>query len=64
MHHSPHQFEPLLLSDRNAVELQPLIERIVQRSLRLTATAHSTTRATLRELVRQMNSYYSNRIEA
>jgi Fic family protein len=63
MYDSPHQFEPLLLSDRNAAELQPLMERIVQGSLRLTATAHWTTRATLRELVRQMNSYYSNRIE-
>lgn len=32
-------------------------------SMQLTHTAHETTRATLRELVRSMNSFYSNRIE-
>lgn len=31
--------------------------------MRLTGAAHATSRATIRELVRSMNSYYSNRIE-
>lgn len=51
------------LTDRQLDELQPLLEGIVRSSIKLTAAAHETTRATLRELVRQMNSYYSNRIE-
>lgn len=37
--------------------------RIVQAALSLTSTAHSSARDTVRELVRSMNSYYSNRIE-
>ncbi|MES3020883.1 MAG: Fic family protein [Pseudomonadota bacterium] len=44
-------------------EIQAPVERIVLASLKLTSAAHESTRATLRELVRQMNSYYSNRIE-
>lgn len=63
MYHSTHQFEPTSLNDRQWEEIQPLAERIVLASLKLTSAAHESTRATLRELVRQMNSYYSNRIE-
>jgi Fic family protein len=62
MYNSPHQFTPLLPE----LELEPLQDRIaelVARSVRLGARAHPTTLATLRELVRAMNSYYSNRIE-
>lgn len=33
------------------------------RSVKLTSAAHATTRVALRELVRKMNSFYSNRIE-
>lgn len=63
MYDSPHQFEPMLLSARQRDHLQPQLERIVCPSIKLTAAAHETTRTTLRELVRQMNSFYSNRIE-
>jgi Fic family protein len=63
MYDSPHQFEPLWPTDRQLAEIQPQTERIVAASLRLTAAAHETTRSALRELVRSMNSYYSNRIE-
>lgn len=63
MYDSPHQFEPLLLSERQLEAVVPLSERIVTGSVKLSAAAHATTRATLRELVRQMNSFYSNRIE-
>ncbi len=58
----PHQFEPLLPQ----TGLDALRERsraVIEQSLRLTAAAHPDTLASLRELVREMNSYYSNRIE-
>lgn len=58
-----HQFEPTLPSDRLWAELHPIAENIVVASVKLTGKAHSTTRTAIRELVRQMNSYYSNRIE-
>lgn len=63
MYPAPYQFEPLLLSERQLETVIPLSERIVIGSLKLSASAHETTRATLRELARQMNSFYSNRIE-
>jgi Fic family protein len=63
MYDSPHQFEPVSLNERQWAEIQPFAESIVHASLKLTSAAHESTRATLRELVRQMNSYYSNRIE-
>lgn len=58
----PHQFEPLLPQ----TGLDALRERsraVIEQSLRLTAAAHPDTIVSLRELVREMNSYYSNRIE-
>lgn len=58
----PQQFEPLLPQKR----LEALRERtraLIGQSLRLAGGAHATTIADLRELLRAMNSYYSNRIE-
>ena len=58
----PHQFEPLLPQ----TGLDALRERsraVIKQSLRLSAAVHPDTIASLRELVREMNSYYSNRIE-
>lgn len=58
----PHQFEPLLPS----MQLGELVEatrRIFERSAALQAYASTDARASLREIVRSMNSYYSNRIE-
>lgn len=57
-----HQFEPLLPQ----TGLDALRERsraVIEQSLRLSAAVHPDTIASLRELVREMNSYYSNRIE-
>ena len=57
-----HRFEPLLPQ----FNLEPLRARsraVVEQSLKLTASVHPDTIASLRELVREMNSYYSNRIE-
>jgi len=63
MYDSLHQFEPLLLNERQLETVIPQSEAIVTGSLRLSSAAHETTRTTLRELVRKMNSFYSNRIE-
>lgn len=62
MYDSPHQFEPLLPSTIPA-SLAGLAGEIVREALRLTGAAHPSSRATIRERVRSMNSYYSNRIE-
>jgi Uncharacterized conserved protein len=58
----PHQFEPLLPQKR-LDELRARTRALIGQSLRLAGGAHATTIASLRELVRAMNSYYSNRIE-
>lgn len=57
-----HQFEPLVLGPA-AAGLLPVASEIVQQSAALGAMAHPATREKLRELLRAMNSYYSNRIE-
>jgi len=62
MYDSPHQFTPLL-PELDLEPLQDRIAKLVAKSVRLSGCAHPTTRDTLRELVRSMNSYYSNRIE-
>lgn len=62
LYDSPHQFEPLL----PAVKLEPLIARtrgVFERSMALKGVVSAPAHGALRELVREMNSYYSNRIE-
>jgi Fic family protein len=59
---SPHEFEPLI-PERRRKELQALGTDVAERSIALGAKAHSSTISTLRDLLREMNSYYSNRIE-
>ncbi|HUD34680.1 MAG TPA: Fic family protein [Variovorax sp.] len=58
----PHQFEPLLPTQK-LVELIEATRRIFEKSSALKASASPQARASLREIVRSMNSYYSNRIE-
>jgi Fic family protein len=58
----PHQFEPLLPT-RKLGELGEVTRRIFEKSSELKASASPEARAALREIVRSMNSYYSNRIE-
>lgn len=60
---APHQFEPLLLSDRHIGEMRELGDQLACDSLRLQGGAHHSVLNVLRDLVRAMNSYYSNRIE-
>lgn len=62
MYDSPHQFEPLIPASMPPVLLEKAAD-IVRSATRLTGAAHPTARAAVRELVRSMNSYYSNRIE-
>ena len=62
MYDSPHQFEPLVPSSLP----KSLIEKaadISRDATRLAGVAHPCAREKIRELVRSMNSYYSNRIE-
>ncbi|MBU6504685.1 MAG: Fic family protein [Betaproteobacteria bacterium] len=58
----PDQFEPLLPEFR-LEEFRQRTRLLTQASYRLSSAAHPATIASLRELVRAMNSYYSNRIE-
>lgn len=58
----PHQFEPLL--PQKELETLALRSRdVIEQSLRLQSAAHASTRKAIAELVRSMNSYYSNLIE-
>jgi Fic family protein len=59
---SPHQFEPLL--PQGALDtLVAESRRVFAASGALRSALHPSTLETVRELVRSMNSYYSNRIE-
>lgn len=62
MYEEIHQFEPLL-PQKNLEPIRDLSRSIVQGSVKLAAQTHAGTREKMRELVREMNSYYSNRIE-
>lgn len=59
---STHQFEPLVRSEIPAGLMEKSAE-VTRKAIKLTAVAHPVSRAAIRELVRSMNSYYSNRIE-
>lgn len=58
----PRQFEPLFPQMR-LDELRVRARAVVEKSFQLSRSAHPVTIAALRELVRSMNSYYSNKIE-
>jgi Fic family protein len=58
----PHQFEPLL--PQKGLDALALRSReVLEKSFRLQGAAHPSTRQAIAELVRSMNSYYSNLIE-
>ena len=61
MYDSITQFEPLLPSGHN--ELQDLARDIIARSAALSAQLHPITQQPIIELLRLINSYYSNLIE-
>lgn len=62
MYESPHQFEPLVPAKIPPTMTGKAAE-IARSAALLAGAAHPTARAVIRELVRSMNSYYSNRIE-
>lgn len=62
MYDSPHQFSPLVPSAIPAA-IMDKAAGITQSGTRLSGFAHPASRTAIRELVRSMNSYYSNRIE-
>ena len=62
MYTAIHQFEPLLPTTGLAA-LRERVRAAIDRSVELKRGAHPDTLNALRELVRSMNSYYSNRIE-
>lgn len=62
MYERPHEMEPLLPTDRDG-RLEALAIESVRRSAALGSLLHPTTRVAVVELLRQMNSYYSNLIE-
>ncbi|MFD4836507.1 Fic family protein [Achromobacter sp. NPDC058515] len=63
MYESPHQFLPLQPAEHRLETYRERASIIVNRAAELGGQAHSVTREALRELLRSMNSYYSNRIE-
>jgi len=61
----PDQFEPLIPREAEAKKagLQALAGEVAARALALKGKVHPATEARLAELLRSVNSYYSNRIE-
>ena len=62
MYESPHQMEPLAPSPVPVAMIEKAAG-IVRSATGLASAAHPASRAAIRERVRSMNSYYSNRIE-
>ena len=60
MYSEPHQFEPLLPADPR---LEPLLSKAHDLSRLATTLAGTSVPPELRSLLRNMNSYYTNRIE-
>ena len=63
LYYHPAHFEPLLPGGELLGCLAQRAKPAIEASLRLQGALTADTRAELRELVRAMNSYYSNRIE-
>lgn len=62
MHHHPDQLTSYIPGNIS-VRVLDMAAEVARSSMRLSGAAHPTARTALRELVRSMNSYYSNRIE-
>ncbi len=60
---APHQFEPLLPQDRLMGALLEKASDLIREAASLGASAAPGAAVQLRELLRSMNSYYTNRIE-
>jgi Fic family protein len=62
-YHSPHQMHPLLPSDKQMDVLRPLAAEVIGRAKDLSAQGMPYLRILLREALRPMNSFYTNKIE-
>ncbi len=60
---SPAQFEPLLPSDASVAPLLELAHRLIRAATSLDGKLSDASKSALTPLLREMNSYYSNRIE-
>ena len=61
--HSPHQMHPLLPSGKQLDELRPLAAEVISRAKDLSSHGMPHLRILLRETLRPMNSFYTNKIE-
>lgn len=62
-YHSPHQMHPLLPSEKKMDDLRPLAAEVIGSSKDLSAQGMPHLRNLLREALRPMNSFYTNKIE-
>lgn len=62
-YHSPHQMHPLLPSGAKVDALRPLAAQLISRAKDLPAQGLPQLRNLLRETLRPMNSFYTNKIE-
>src|SRR5688572_1823805 len=62
VYNHPSALEPLFPTDRTG-ELRELAAELLRRSAQLSGALHPVTRKSVVELLRSMNSYYSNLIE-
>jgi Fic family protein len=62
-YHSPHQMHPLLPSSRKMDELRLLAAEVIGHAKDLSSHGMPRLRALLRETLRPMNSFYTNKIE-
>ena len=62
-YHSPHQMHPLLPSGKQLDELRPLAAEVISRAKDLSSHGMPHLRILLRETLRPMNSFYTNKIE-
>ncbi|MHB1281573.1 MAG: Fic family protein [Acidithiobacillus sp.] len=63
MYTSPAQFEPLLPSDASVAPLLELAHRLIHAATSLDGKLSAASKSALTPLLREMNSYYTNRIE-
>src|SRR5260221_11497351 len=62
LYDNPAALEPLFPTDRTR-ELEELAFELLRKSAQLSAALHPVTRTSIVELLRMLNSYYSNLIE-
>lgn len=62
-HNNPHQMQPMLPGESKLNDLRPLAADLINKAKDLAAQGMPHLRALLRETLRPMNSFYTNKIE-